>query len=358
MRPGDFDYPLPEERIAQRPLENRDASRMLVLERDAGVVRHRMTRDLPLELSRGDLLVLNDTRVRPCRLVGRRVTGGLVRALVLDRGPSDGEWVALLEGSARLREGETIRFEGGAVEAVVGPALAEGAGHRILTLGARFEDRMEAFGRAPLPPYIHREEVDPLRQLDRERYQTVYAARDGAVAAPTAGLHFTPELLLAIGRRGVEIARVTLHVGVGTFAPIRTDRVEDHRMHSEHAEVAAEAVTAVARTRSRGGRVVAVGTTTCRALESAALRCPPSSGDPATVAAPLAPFVGETDLFILPGFRFRVVDALLTNFHQPRSTLFCLVCAFAGRERIVAAYREALEQEYRFLSYGDAILIQ
>jgi S-adenosylmethionine:tRNA ribosyltransferase-isomerase len=351
MKLDDFDFDLPLDRIAQEPLAERDASRLLVLGRADGGLRHRAIRDLPEELVPGDVLVLNDTRVRPCRLVGRRETGGRVRALVLGPSADGGGFEALVESGGRLRDGEAIVFEEGKIIGRVGPEIPGApVGRRLLRFGDDFDARLRAFGRAPLPPYIRREpDDDPLREADRERYQTVFADREGAVAAPTAGLHFTPRLLDAIRARGVEIARVTLHVGFGTFAPIRVESVLEHRMHAEWAEVGAGTAAAVARAKAERRRVVAVGTTACRALESAALR---SRGEGA-----LEPFAGETDLFILPGFRFRIVDALLTNFHQPKSTLLCLVSAFAGRERVLAAYREALDRGYRFLSYGDAMLI-
>ncbi|MBI1850831.1 MAG: tRNA preQ1(34) S-adenosylmethionine ribosyltransferase-isomerase QueA [Planctomycetes bacterium] len=353
MKLDDFDYDLPQDRIAQEPLAERDASRLLVLPRHDGPIRHRSIRDLPDELGRGDVLVVNDTRVRPCRLVGRRATGGVVKALVLGRAATDGDFEALVESGGRLHAGETIRFEEGRIEGVVGPEVSGGPiGLRLVRFGGALEERLREVGRAPLPPYIRRPSIDdPRREQDRARYQTVFAEREGAVAAPTAGLHFTPRLLADLESRGVELARVTLHVGVGTFAPIRTESVEDHRMHAEWADVGESTVVAVRRALANGRRVVAVGTTSCRALETAALRS-------AEVGGPvLAPFSGPTDLYILPGFQFRVVDALLTNFHQPRSTLLCLVSAFAGRERILEAYREALESGYRFLSYGDAMLI-
>jgi len=345
---ADFDYTLPEDLIAQEPLPERDASRLLVLDRSSGALEHRLFRDLPGLLRAGDLLVLNDTRVVPARLEGRRATGGLVEALALERvGGSDEapEWECLTRSSKPLRAGARIDF-GCGLSAV---AIGRSAERSVL----RFEDArgmpVEALlerGSVPLPPYIERLPGDPRAALDRDRYQTVFARTPGAVAAPTAGLHFTPRILEEIRAGGVDTAFVTLHTGIGTFLPVRVEAVADHRMHPERFEIPESAAHAVRRARERGGRVVAVGTTVVRTLES---RADAERG--------VAAGSGRCDLFIYPGHAFRVVDALLTNFHLPRSTLLMLVCAFAGRQNVLAAYEEAIATGYRFYSYGDAMWI-
>jgi S-adenosylmethionine:tRNA ribosyltransferase-isomerase len=341
MRLSDFDYALPEELIAQEPLPERDASRMLVLHRATGQREHRAFRDLPEYLHAGDLLVANDARVVPARLIGRKVaTGGKVE-LVLTlplAGPQGLIWRCIGQASKGLREGMHLDFEGLRAE-VVG---AHGDGSCDVRFACDdLQGWLEMVGEVPLPPYIRRDPSD----LDRQRYQTVFAQSPGAAAAPTAGLHFTDALLHALRTRGVEIAHVTLFVGAGTFLPIRTEAVEDHRMHPEHYEISTEAAEAVERARARGARVVAVGTTALRTLESA-------FADGAVRAG-----AGISELFIYPGYRFRCADALVTNFHLPKSTLLLLVSALAGREAILAAYREAIERRYRFFSYGDAMLI-
>lgn len=317
---------------------------MLVYDRHAGTRAHLRVRDLPALLRRGDLLVCNDTRVLPWRLLGRRPGGGRVEALVLDcRG---GECVGFLRPLKRLRPGQKIELEDGAVVLTVGERLSGGRARFWLRAPrGDLEDVLERVGRAPLPPYLPRS-ADEDREADRRRYQTVYARRPGAVAAPTAGLHFTEELLENLAARGVEVAFVTLHVGPGTFAPVRVERVVDHRMEAERYVLPEETAAAVRRARSRGGRVVAVGTTTVRVLETCAR-------PDRTVSAGR----GETELFLYPGKPIRVVDALMTNFHLPGSTLLMLVSAFAGRERVLELYREAIERGYRFYSFGDAMLI-
>lgn len=335
-----FDYPLPPDRIAQEPAAERDGSRLLVLDRSTGARRHLAFREIGSVLRAPDLLVLNDTRVRPARLLGRRATGGRVEALLVRARP-DGVHEALVRGAGRLRDGEELGFGDGSLRARV---AGRDDGRVLLRFGPDLEAGLERFGRAPLPPYIRRAGTeDPA--ADRARYQTVYARSPGAVAAPTAGLHFTRALLDALASAGIASAPVTLHVGPGTFTPVQTERIEDHRMEAEEAWVPEETVAAVERARRGGGRVVAVGTTSLRALESAAR------------GGALAPFRGLTDLFVHPGFAFRAVDALLTNFHLPRSTLLLLVAAFAGRERILDAYAEAVAMGYRFYSYGDAMLL-
>jgi S-adenosylmethionine:tRNA ribosyltransferase-isomerase len=338
MRTESFDYPLPESRIAQSPIEPRDASRLLVLDRRTGEVAHHVFRDLPALLAPGDLLVLNDTRVLPARLVGAKPTGGRAEALLL-RDLGGDRWEAMVFPGRRLDVRARILFGEGALEAEV--LSRDPGGTRVLQFRAQEGEEvpglLHRLGEAPLPPYIHA----PL--ADRERYQTVYARLEGSAAAPTAGLHFTPETFERLAERGIRTARLTLHVGLATFRPVKTEQIEDHEMHEEWYEVPEETVEAVA---AATGRVVALGTTTVRALESAA-------------AGPrqLQPGADRTRLYITPGFRFRIVDALITNFHMPRSSLLILVSAFAGLERVRAAYEEALAAGYRFLSFGDAMLI-
>jgi S-adenosylmethionine:tRNA ribosyltransferase-isomerase len=340
LPPAAFDFDLPAELIAQTPAERRDGGRLLVLSRRDGVVAHRRVADLPGLLSAGDLLVLNDTRVRAARLFGRVESGGAVELLLVrEREPL--RWECLGRPSRRLRPGVAVRLPDGAVAVV---RERRGAGRYVVdcTGVADVEALLARHGELPLPPYIRRPD-GPL-PVDAERYQTAFARRPGAVAAPTAGLHFTPELLAALGARDVGHAFVTLDVGPATFLPLREDGVA--ALDGEWAEVPAATVEAMARTRAAGGRIVSVGTTTTRALESAARRAG---------AAGAGGF--WADVFIRPGFRFVAVDALLTNFHLPRSTLLMLVAAFAGREAVLAAYAEAVRERYRFYSYGDAMLI-
>ncbi|MBL8726989.1 MAG: tRNA preQ1(34) S-adenosylmethionine ribosyltransferase-isomerase QueA [Planctomycetes bacterium] len=344
MRVSDFDYSLPPDRIASRPAEPRDHARLLVHDRSSRRDEHRTVAELPQFLRPGDLLVLNDTRVRPWRLRGRRATGGAVECLLLQFDGRHGE--AFVKPSKKLHAGDWLDMEHSALALLLVEAL--GGGRWRIELTARDGDAMAALervGRAPLPPYIARDGRED-RAADRERYQTVFARVPGAVAAPTAGLHFTPELLQRIEALGVQLAYVTLHVGEGTFAPLRTESVEEHRMHVEAYELPAATAVAVAATRARGGRVVAVGTTSCRVLETCAR-------DDRTVE----PGTGASSLFLYPGRPVRVVDALLTNFHLPQSTLLMLVAAFAGRDEILAVYRHAVERGYRFFSFGDAMLI-
>lgn len=338
MRRSDFRFDLPPELIAQTPPPERGASRMLCLDGATGALRDGRFRDLPELLSPGDLLVFNDTRVLPARLHGRKDSGGRIEVLV-ERVVGEHEVLAHVRASKALRAGRSLSLDGG-----VQARVLERAGdlYRL-----RFADPrpvpalLEAIGHMPLPPYIEREDTD----ADRERYQTVYARRAGAVAAPTAGLHFDAPLMKALEARGVEFAFVTLHVGAGTFQPVRTEDLSAHRMHSEWLEVDARVCAQVAAARARGGRVIAVGTTSVRSLEAAA-----QHGE-------LKPFTGETDIFIRPGYKFRVIDALVTNFHLPESTLLMLVCALAGYQPVMDAYRHAVEQGYRFFSYGDAMFI-
>jgi S-adenosylmethionine:tRNA ribosyltransferase-isomerase len=339
----EFDYELPTNLIAQHPPPRRGSSRLMVLHRQEGRWEHRRFHHLPTYLKPGDVLVLNDTRVLPARLVGRRRTGGLVRCLLVEE-REPGCWQALLEARGRLRSGEEIDFGERAAGELVGPAEAGGWWLRFSSPESR--DLLARIGRAPLPPYIKRSKAnDPFRLEDLRRYQTVFARRPGAIAAPTAGLHFSRGLLQRLREAGIIQAAITLHVGVGTFQPIRAQRVEEHHMHREWVRVPEETVLAIHSARAGGGRVVACGTTVVRALES-------SVRDGA-----LRPFTGFTELFITPGYRFQVVDSLLTNFHLPRSTLLVLVSAFAAREFILRAYAEAVRERYRFYSYGDAMLI-
>jgi S-adenosylmethionine:tRNA ribosyltransferase-isomerase len=347
-----FDYELPPERIAQSPAEPRDAARLLVLERQSRGLRHSCVADLPELLAPGDLLVINDTRVIPARLVTRKPTGGRVEVLLLEpeeaREPGRERWTALIGASrvpgrgARLVFGEDLELE-------VFETPREGDGVARVELRGEPDVRtaLERRGRPPLPPYIERADDDPRYEIDRERYQTVFARAPGAVAAPTAGLHFTSGLLDRLEQAGIRRTSVTLHVGAGTFRPVQVRRTEEVRLHEEAFAVPPSTAEAIARTRRDGGRVIAVGTTVTRALESR-----PSRED----GAP-APGRGRTDLFIAPGHRFLHLDGLMTNFHLPRSSLLMLVSALAGRERLLAAYREAVELGYRFYSYGDAMLV-
>ncbi|MBA4175258.1 MAG: tRNA preQ1(34) S-adenosylmethionine ribosyltransferase-isomerase QueA [Leptothrix sp. (in: Bacteria)] len=339
---ADFDFVLPPELIAQHPAAERSASRLL--DGRAGLPVDRIYRELPGLLQPGDLLVFNDTQVIKARLLGEKPTGGAVEALVERVLPHHEVW-AHLRASKCPRPGSLVRFADAFDAEVLGRAGPEDSLFH-LRFPADPLQLLERHGHVPLPPYItHADTAD-----DAARYQTVFAARPGAVAAPTAALHFDAPLLAALAERGVQRAAVTLHVGAGTFQPVRVDNIAEHRMHSEWFEVSAATAAAVAATRAAGGRVVAVGTTTLRALESAA-RGTPQGGA-------LAPFCGETDIFITPGFPFRVVDLLLTNFHLPKSTLMMLVSAFAGHAHVRALYRHAVESRYRFFSYGDAMLLQ
>jgi len=350
----DLDYHLPDGMIAQRPLPRRDASRMLVLNRRSGEVGDACIMDLPGRLRRGDLLVLNDTKVVPAKFVARRVTGGRVVGLFV-REPASGEWEVMLEGSRRLRVGERLSASGKGGAGAVTLTLSESCGRGFWRVAVDAEEPaweiLDRIGITPLPPYIRRGDPGPAADMDdRSRYQTVYARRPGAIAAPTAGLHLTDALLKELRKRGVEETFVTLHVGVGTFKPIEVDDVSRHRMHAEWFELTSETAEAVRACRQRGGRVVAVGTTSVRVLESCL-------GEPRD-ARVVRPNSGTTDVYIYPPYEFGVVDVLLTNFHLPRSTLLALVMAFAGVENIRGAYRHAIEHEYRFYSYGDAMLIE
>ncbi len=338
MKKSDFYFDLPEKLIAQTPIAQRDHSRLLHVDKITGELEHRHFFDLPEYLDEGDCLVLNDSRVLPARLIGCRPTGGSIE-LVLLRDLGDGRWECLSRPGRKTKPGTEIIFGNGELTATV-ESVAEG-GNRIVKFHYEgiFLETLERLGKMPLPPYI-KEELS-----DSERYQTVYSKELGSAAAPTAGLHFTEELLDAIRAKGVRVCFVTLHVGLGTFRPVKEDEIEDHEMHSEFCIVPEETARIVTETKRNGGRVFAVGTTSCRTLESFA-------ADDGT----LAPSSGWTDIFIYPGYRFKCVDALVTNFHLPESTLIMLVSALAGRENVLNAYKVAVEKEYRFFSFGDACL--
>ncbi|HEX5709508.1 MAG TPA: tRNA preQ1(34) S-adenosylmethionine ribosyltransferase-isomerase QueA [Pyrinomonadaceae bacterium] len=355
---SDFDYELPEELIAQRPAERRDASRLLVVERESATWRERTFTQLPEELRAGDCLVVNDTRVFPARLAGRREpSGGRVELLLVrelegrageERAGRARVWEALAKPARRLTRGTRATFAGGRLRAEVVEEREDGRRVVRFETDEDFDAVVEESGRMPLPPYIKRDEHDAAaRDFDRERYQTVYAERRGAIAAPTAGLHFTPRVLEEARARGVTLARVTLHVGYGTFAPVRAEDLSEHHVAAERFEITDSASRIINDARASGGRVVAVGTTTVRALESVA-------DERGRVRAGR----GETSLTITPGYAFRAVDALVTNFHLPRSSLLVLVASFAGRELTLAAYRHAVAARFRFYSYGDCMLIK
>ena len=338
MKKSDFDFELPPELIAQAPLPERSASRLLLLDAAAGTRQDRMFRELPDFVRPGDLLVFNDTRVLPARLYGHKESGGAVEILI-ERVTGEHEATVQLGVSKKPKEGGRIVLADGSHAVVLG--RDESFFRLRFESPQPLEQLLQKLGEMPLPPYIERHADDS----DMERYQTVFAREPGAVAAPTAGLHFDEAILARLRERGAEFGYVTLHVGAGTFQPVRADDLKDHHMHREWLSVSAELVEQVRRTRANGGRVIAVGTTVVRALESAS-----QSGE-------LQPFAGETQIFIYPGYRFRSIDALVTNFHLPQSTLLMLVSALAGREYMLDAYRHAVEQHYRFFSYGDAMLI-
>jgi len=337
MKRTDFDYQLPAELIAQRPLEQRSASRLLCLDRQTGDLSDRKFKDLPAELNPGDLLVFNNTEVIPARLYGRKASGGRIEILV-ERLLNRRECLAQVRASKSPKPGGKLVLEDGS-ELMV-RARQDGFFH-LHSISSDLMGLLQGLGHMPLPPYITRED----NEADRRRYQTVFAESPGAVAAPTAGLHFDLALLDQLKEAGVESTTVTLHVGAGTFQPVRVDNIEDHQMHAEWLDVSRSACDAIAAAKARGGRVVAVGTTAVRSLETAAQ------------GGSLDPYCGDSRIFIYPPYRFRVVDAMITNFHLPESTLLMLVSAFAGREKILAAYRHAIKQAYRFFSYGDAMLL-
>jgi S-adenosylmethionine:tRNA ribosyltransferase-isomerase len=335
MQTSDFDYDLPEASIGQTPVEPRDSSRLLVLQRDTGELEHRIFRDVREYLRPGDLLVLNQTRVIPARIYARKETGGRVELLLLRR-RDELIWEALVGGKG-LRVGKRVQIENGPAAEII--EIINGS-ERLVKFSEPIEPYFSKVGNVPLPPYIHEKLNDP------ERYQTVYAREPGSAAAPTAGLHFTPRLLEELQSKGVKIAYVTLHVGLDTFAPVTEDNPEEHVIHTEWCELPQETADLIDQTKQTGGRVIAVGTTTVRTLESSAV------GQDAILS-----YLGSTSLFILSGYQFKIVDAMITNFHLPRSTLLMLVSAFAGREKILETYETAIREGYRFYSFGDAMLI-
>ena len=340
MQLTEFDYELPDELIAQVPLADREGSRLLVLNKKSGEVVHQHFSDILAHLRAGDALVLNDTRVIPARLLGRKIGGGaLTEVLLLTRKDKD-QWEALVKPGRRLRSGAEIEFGNGELRAQIKEELPDGTRLLQFHYTGIFEEVLDRLGEMPLPPYI----TETL--ADRERYQTVYARNEGSAAAPTAGLHFTPRLLEEIKAMGVNIVKLTLHVGLGTFRPVKATDIREHHMHSEYYNLSAEAVQALNACRKAGGRIVAVGTTSCRVLETAA--------DEKGV---LIAGSGWTNIFIYPGYHFKTVDAIITNFHLPKSTLIMMISAFAGRDNVLNAYSEAVKERYRFFSFGDAMLI-
>ncbi|MBQ1834501.1 MAG: tRNA preQ1(34) S-adenosylmethionine ribosyltransferase-isomerase QueA [Oscillospiraceae bacterium] len=340
MKTKDFDYELPPELIAQTPIERRDASRLLCLDKHTGAFSHHHFYELPDFLQSGDCLILNDSRVLPARLLGQRLPGGgaCEVLLLIDRG--ENTWECIVRPGKHLRKGAKMRFGDGELTAEVTEVLPDGNRMVRFAYEGIFLEVLERLGKMPLPPYI-KEELQ-----DRERYQTVYSRVSGSAAAPTAGLHFTKELLEKIRKKGVGIGYVTLHVGLGTFRPVKEDEIEQHDMHSEYCIVPQETADLINETKAHGGRVICVGTTSCRTIESWA-------AEDGTMKAS----AGWTDIYIYPGYRFKVMDALITNFHLPQSTLLMLVSALAGRENVLRAYEEAVRERYRFFSFGDAMFI-
>ena len=341
MKTHDFYFDLPPTLIAQTPIQRRDASRLLVLDKNTGATEHRHFFDLPAYLRPGDCLILNNSRVLPARLLGHRVPGGgaCEILLLIDRG--DNVWECLVRPGKKLRTGAKVSFGDGELTAEITEELPDGNRLVRFFYEGIFLEVLDRLGKMPLPPYI-KEELQ-----DRERYQTVYSKVNGSAAAPTAGLHFTPELLERIRQMGVKVGYVTLHVGLGTFRPVKEEEITDHAMHSEYCVIPQETADLINETKQSGGRVICVGTTSCRTVESQA-------AEDGTMRA----CVGWTDIFIYPGYRFKVMDALITNFHLPESTLIMLVSALAGRENVLAAYKEAVEKRYRFFSFGDAMFIR
>ena len=340
MKTSDFYYDLPPELIAQTPLEKRDESRLLCLDKATGEWSHHHFYELPDFLRPGDCLILNNSRVLPARLLGRRLPGGGACEVLLLQDKGDKVWECLVRPGKHLREGARVSFGDGELTAEIAEVLPDG--NRLVRFDYEgiFLEVLERLGKMPLPPYI-KEELQ-----DQERYQTVYSKVNGSAAAPTAGLHFTPELLERIAAKGVGVGYVTLHVGLGTFRPVKEDEIEQHDMHSEYCTIPQETADLINRTKANGGRVICVGTTSCRTIESWA-------GEDGTMTAT----GGWTNIYIYPGYRFKVMDALVTNFHLPESTLIMLVSALAGREHVLAAYEEAVRERYRFFSFGDAMFI-
>lgn len=339
MKKSDFYFDLPEELIAQTPIQQRDASRLLIVKKNSSELEHRSFYDILDYLKPGDCLVLNDSRVIPARLFGSRKTGGAVETLLL-KDLGNNRWEALTRPGRKTKKGESIFFGDGLLQATVVDEIDDGKRIIEFTYEGIFLEILEKLGQMPLPPYIHERLENP------ERYQTVYSKNIGSAAAPTAGLHFTDELLEKIRAKGVEIAFVTLHVGLGTFRPVKAESIEDHIMHSEYFEIPEESEKKILATKSSGGRIIAVGTTSCRTLESAF-----------SENGHIERRSGNTDIFIYPGYKFKAVDCLITNFHLPESTLIMLVSALAGRETIMNAYNTAIAEKYRFFSFGDAMFI-
>ena len=340
MKTSDFNFELPPELIAQDPLEDRSSSRLLVLDKETGERKHRVFRDILRFLRPGDCLVINDTKVIPARLMGiKKDTGANIEFLLLKRKEND-IWETLVKPGRKCKVGARVSFGEGELEAEVMEVLPDGNRLVQFSYEGIFEEVLDRLGQMPLPPYITH------KLKDKDRYQTVYAKYEGSAAAPTAGLHFTKELLEEIREMGVKIARVTLHVGLGTFRPVKVDNVLDHHMHSEFYQVSEEAADCINETKRAGGRIISVGTTSTRTLESVAL-----------ADGTVVPGSGNTEIFIYPGYKFKVIDALITNFHLPESTLLMLVSALAGRDHILAAYEEAVRERYRFFSFGDAMFI-
>ena len=341
LKTSDYYYELPQELIAQDPLEDRSSSRLMVLDKETGAVSHHVFREITSFLNPGDCLVLNNTKVIPARLMGvREETGGAVEVLLLKRHAGD-VWECLVKPGKKARPGTRLAFGEGLLHAQVEDVVEDG--NRLIRFfyDGIWEEVLDRLGEMPLPPYITH------KLQDKNRYQTVYAKFEGSAAAPTAGLHFTPELLKEIQDMGVDLAYVTLHVGLGTFRPVKVENVKEHHMHSEYYQVSAEAAEKINRAKKNGHRVICVGTTSCRTVESA---CDENGH--------LEECCDNTDIFIYPGYRFKVLDALITNFHLPESTLVMLVSALAGREHVLAAYEEAVKEKYRFFSFGDAMLVQ
>jgi S-adenosylmethionine:tRNA ribosyltransferase-isomerase len=341
MRIEEFDYQLPSSLIAQYPSPQRGETSLMILHRQTGMIEHRTFQDITQYLNSADLLVMNDTRVLPARLIGKKETGGRMEMLLIPSwNGTKGEWKALVRGSGKVKPGARIRFEQG-LEGEV-EEVKEGKAKVNFSCQGEVTDVLRKIGHIPLPPYIRRED----EPLDRERYQTIFAERDGSIAAPTAGLHFTHALLRSLKEKRVRSSRITLHIGVGTFTPVKARNIEDHMMEPEWIELSEETAREIEKTKARGGKVIAVGTTTTRTLESF------SNGDGGVRSGK-----GRTSLFIYPPYRFRVIDGLVTNFHLPKSTLIMLVSAFAGKELLMKAYQEAIHRKYRFYSYGDSMLI-
>ena len=340
MNVTDFDYDLPEELIAQIPIEKRDESRLMVLDKTKETIEHKVFKNIIDYLNPGDCLVINNTKVMPARLLGKKDTGANIEFLLLNRIEND-TWEALVRPGRKLLPGTQVTFGNGLLKATVLEILESGNRKVEFKYNGIFNEIIDQIGMMPLPPYI-KEKLN-----DKDRYQTVYAKYEGSAAAPTAGLHFTKDLLEEINKKDIEIANVTLHVGIGTFRPVKVETVEEHEMHSEHFYIKQQDVDKINNAKKNGKRVIAVGTTSCRVLESVA-----------DENGLLKPYEGDTDIFIYPGYKFKCIDALITNFHLPKSTLLMLVSALAGREFVMKAYEEAVKQKYRFFSFGDAMFIK